>query len=192
MGFESLDARNLKQMRKGFNTGRGGYAPALDKLRAHDLRLYATFIFGYDEDDPESCARTVAFAKDSGFYIAAFNHLTPFPGTPLYERLAREGRLLYDAWWLDPRYRFNQVAFRPRRMTPAELQTICLEARAEFYSLTSIARRFAHRPNRANWFMARNYPMLNLMLRHEVHQRDQLPLGDRGWTGELIPVDGAV
>jgi hypothetical protein len=42
----------------------------------------------------------------------------PYPNTPLYTRLEREGRHLYDGqWWLHPRYRFNDAAFVPARMT---------------------------------------------------------------------------
>ena len=53
------------------------------------------------------------------FYIAAFNHLTPFPGTPLYRRWeARGAAPVYEAWWLDERYRYNQIPFTPRHMAP--------------------------------------------------------------------------
>ena len=45
--------------------------------------------------------------------------VVPYPGTPLYDRLAREGRHLYDGqWWLHPKYRFNSASFIPARMTP--------------------------------------------------------------------------
>ena len=50
IGFESLNPDNLKKMNKGFNTMQGGYEKALANLRKHNIRLYITFIFGYDED----------------------------------------------------------------------------------------------------------------------------------------------
>ncbi len=53
------------------------------------------------------------FAIDNRFYLAAFNHLTPFPGTPLFARLQREGRLIYERWWLDERYGYNGIPFQP-------------------------------------------------------------------------------
>jgi radical SAM superfamily enzyme YgiQ (UPF0313 family) len=190
IGFESTDEETLRGMRKSFNTMRGGYDVALANLRRHRIRLYPTFIFGYDRDEPAAFARTMEFAKHHRFYIAAFNHITPFPGTPLYERLEREGRLLYDAWWTDPRYRYNDVPFRPSGVTAEELRRLCIDARAEFYSWGSIARRFIDRVNSSDPFMARNFPWINLMLRREVHQRDRLPLGEVGWRGELIPATG--
>src|SRR4051794_6989554 len=120
IGFESLDSENLKEMNKSFNTMRGGFEKALSNLRRRHIRVYGTFIFGYDRDTPDSFAKTVRFAREQSMYIAAFNHLTPFPGTPLYQRLQSEGRLLYDAWWLDERYSYNQIPFRPAGMSPAD------------------------------------------------------------------------
>ena len=102
IGFESLNPQNLQRMHKGFNLMKGGYEKSLANLRRHGIRLYATFILGYDEDNGDTMEETLAFAKRHNFYIVAFNHLTPFPGTPLYKRLEEEGRLLYDRWWLIP------------------------------------------------------------------------------------------
>lgn len=192
IGFESLDPETLAQMNKGFNTARGGYEVALANLRKYHIRLYTTFVFGYDHDTPESFERTLAFAEEHRMYMAAFNHLTPFPGTPLYERLQEEGRLEYEAWWTDPEYRYNRVPFRPKSMSPSELQALCLRTRERFYSLRSIGRRFLDPVNRSNPFMARNFPAINLMMRREVHQRDLLPLGDEAFTGALLPAADSV
>jgi acyl-homoserine lactone acylase PvdQ len=97
IGFESLDEGNLRSMRKSFNTMKGGYEHALAKLRKYRIRIYATFVFGYENDARDSFARAVDFAIEQRFYIAAFNHLTPFPGTPLYDKLKQEQRLRFDA-----------------------------------------------------------------------------------------------
>ena len=59
IGFESLNPANLKSMNKTFNTAQGGFAAALGKLRRKGIRVYATFIFGYDEDTAESFGPTV-------------------------------------------------------------------------------------------------------------------------------------
>jgi radical SAM superfamily enzyme YgiQ (UPF0313 family) len=122
IGFESLNPANLESMNKRFNTAKGGFETALANLRRHKIRVYGTFIFGYDGDTAESFMPTVDFAERHAFYIAAFNHLTPFPGTPLYKRLQQEGRLLYDAWWIDDRYSYNRIPFQPRGMSPDALQ----------------------------------------------------------------------
>ncbi|MCB0162446.1 MAG: hypothetical protein KDD83_30115, partial [Caldilineaceae bacterium] len=94
------------------------------------------------QDTPATFAETVDFAKAHRFYIGAFNHLTPFPGTPLYRRLEAEGRLLYDGqWWLHPEYRFNYAAFRPRHMTPDELTELSWQCRTEYNELGFLIRR---------------------------------------------------
>jgi radical SAM superfamily enzyme YgiQ (UPF0313 family) len=186
IGFESLNPANLKDMNKAFNTMRGGFEKALANLRRHHVRVYGTFIFGYDRDTPDSFAETVDFAREHALYIAAFNHLTPFPGTPLYSRLRDEGRLLYENWWLDERYSYNRIPFQPRGMTPELLQRNCLEARRDFYSWPSIVRRGFDRVNRSDWFMWRNFYLINAMHRNDVSMRDHYPLGDESWQGTLL------
>ena len=186
IGFESLDAANLKDMNKSFNTMRGGFDAALANLKRHNVRVYGTFIFGYDRDTPESFAKSVDFAQAHGLYIAAFNHLTPFPGTPLYARLEAEGRMLYERWWLDAEYSYNRIPFTPKSMDPEDLRLNCLAARRRFYSWPSILRRGMHRVNRSDFFMWRNFYLINAMHRTDVSLRDHYPLGDEAWAGTLI------
>jgi len=186
IGFESLNSVNLRDMNKSFNTMRGGFAEALGNLRKHRIRVYGTFIFGYDRDTADSFAATVAFAKEHALYIAAFNHLTPFPGTPLYHRLEAEDRLLYERWWLDDRYSYNRIPFQPQGMSPEALQENCVAARREFYSWGSIARRGFDRVNRSNGFMWRNFYLINALHRNDVSLRDYYPLGDESWQGPFL------
>jgi radical SAM superfamily enzyme YgiQ (UPF0313 family) len=186
IGFESLNPATLKKMNKTFNTAHGGFAAAVAKLRARKIRVYATFVFGYDEDEESTFPATVKFAQECGFYIAAFNHLTPFPGTPLYSRLRAEGRLLYDKWWLDPHYTYNRIPFQPRRLSPEALQRACLNARRRFYSWPSILRRGFDPVNRSDGFMWRNFYLINALHRADVSQRDGYPLGDEGHRIDLL------
>ncbi len=186
IGFESTDEQTLAAMNKRFNTMRGGYETALANLRRFGVRVYGTFIFGYDRDTPESFDTTVAFARRHGMYIAAFNHLTPFPGTPLYKRLEAAGRLRFERWWLDDRYRYNTIPFTPTTMPADELQARCVEARRQFYSWPSIARRSLMGPNRRDPFMFRNFFVINALHRGDVSARDEYPLGDAAFRGPLI------
>ncbi len=188
IGFETLDDNGLAAMNKRFNSARGGAVAALENFRRFGLRVYGTFIFGYDTDTPDSFRNTVDFCQRHGLYIAAFNHITPFPGTPLHQRLEHEGRLLHDPWWLNERYRYNQVPFRPRGMTPEELADGCLEARRSFYTWPSILRRAAHPANRRGAFMLANFLAINAMHQWDVEKRSGLPLGDESWKGTLLEV----
>jgi radical SAM superfamily enzyme YgiQ (UPF0313 family) len=186
VGFESLHAPTLRRMRKGFNAAHGGPPAALARFRAHGLRIYGTFIFGYDHDTEETFDRTVEFAQQQGLFIAAFNHITPFPGTPLYDRLAEEGRLLSEAWWLDERYRYGMVPFRPKNLSPERLAELCIAARKRFYGWPSIGRRLGHWVNLRDPLMAAYFVVINAMHQLDVSGRHGLPLGDAGHRVPLL------
>lgn len=192
IGFESLNPQNLKRMNKGFNQMKGGYEVALANLRRHGIRLYVTFILGYDDDGVDTFEETLQFAMKHRFYMVAFNHLTPFPGTPLYRRLENEGRLTYDRWWLDPEYRYGMVPFEPRGMTAEEVRLRCIEARARFYSYPSMLKRSLDlEVNASDFFMWRNFFVINAMMRREVMQRKELPMGDAAHEIELVKASHA-
>lgn len=178
IGFESLDSGNLRQMNKGVNLAQGDYERAMANLRQAGIRVYGTFVFGYDGDTPDTFASAFDFAVRHGFYLCGFNHLLPMPGTPLYARFEAEGRLRYDAWWLDPDYRYNTLAFHPKGMSARDLEAACLEVRRRFYGLRSLLRRALHPVNRQDWMFLQGFFALNLLHRAEVVQRHALPLGD--------------
>lgn len=187
VGLESLDQRNLQQMEKGVNRLTGGYQVALEQFRRYGIRLYATFVFGYDRDCDDSFRQTLEFAQRHRFYLAAFNHLTPFPGTPLYRRLQREQRLLFERWWLDPGYRYGMLPFTPIGMGADEVTARCIEVRRAFFSWRSIFRRsFDFSVNSGNFFMWFNFFGINALMRREVLQRVDFPLGDEAFDGPLL------
>lgn len=176
IGFESLNEANLRLMNKRFNTMRTGYKGGLANLRKHGISVYGTFIFGYDHDTLNSFPEAVEFAQTQDMYLAAFNHLTPFPGTPLYQRLQEEGRLRFNAWWLDSAYRYNDLPFVPKSLPPEAVTKGCIEARRRFYAWPSIVKRSLG--NRSDWFMFRNFFPINALHRNEVTLRNGYPLGD--------------
>jgi radical SAM superfamily enzyme YgiQ (UPF0313 family) len=186
VGFESLNPTTLKQMRKGFNAQNGGPPAALERFRKHGLRIYGTFVFGYDHDTEATFDETQAFAQDQGLFISAFNHITPFPGTPLYARLQKEGRLLMEPWWLHERYRYGMVPFQPRGLSPERLAELCIEARKRFYGWPSIGKRFGHWVNLRDPLMAAYFVVINAMHQIDVGGRHGLPLGDAGHRVELL------
>ncbi len=186
IGFESLDRETLRAMKKNFNAMRGGYEVALRNLRRYNIRVYGTFIFGYQNDTPETFDSTVEFAIDQRLYIAAFNHLTPFPGTALYHRLKKENRLRFEAWWLDDEYRYNDVPFIPEGLNHDDVTRLCIESRRKFYSWGSILRRGFDKTNRSDPFMFRNFFPINHMHRVDVSNRNGYPLGDETWVGSLL------
>jgi radical SAM superfamily enzyme YgiQ (UPF0313 family) len=178
IGMESLEPANLRDMGKDWNLAGGSYAESLARFRKHGLAVYGTFVFGYDHDDRRVVERSIEFAREEKLFLAAFNHLVPFPGTPLYRRLRDEGRLLVPKWWLDPRGQIGDVTFRPKRVSPEELQALCLHARRRFYGWSSIFERLADsKANAGSLLMIGVYLGLNLGAHFDIDLRQGLQLG---------------
>jgi len=179
IGFESLNPEALKAMGKSWASSKRDYSEAMKKIRNHGITVYATFVFGYDTDTKDDFKRTLDFAIDQKFAITAFNHLVPFPGTPLYQRLESQGRLLYDNWWLRENGKFGEVVFQPKNMSPEELAENCYKCREGFYGYGSIAKRMLDfKANSRNITSAGYLAWVNLFSKHEAKKRQGWPIGE--------------
>lgn len=117
-GSNSLRGIELKSDWK--QRQRDSYRAAIAKIQSYGITVNGCFILGLDGDTPEVFQEVLEFVRDSGLYEVQVTFLTPFPGTPLYARLKREGRLLRDnAWELCTLFDLN---FTPKNMSVAELQ----------------------------------------------------------------------
>src|SRR3989338_2609 len=178
IGFESLNPEALKAMGKSWASSKRGYSESMKRIRDHGITVYATFVFGYDTDNKDDFKRTLDFAIDQKFAITAFNHLVPFPGTPLYRRLEGEGRLLYDNWWLRDKGKFGEVVFQPKNMSPEELADNCFKCRESFYEYGSIAKRLLDfKANSRNLTSAGYLTWVNLFSKHEAKKRQGWQIG---------------
>jgi len=120
IGMESLDAANLTAVGKGFSKP-GEYAEVLERLARRHVYAITSFIFGLDHDVAGVAERTLGQMRNWPPGLPVFGQITPFPATPLYERLAKEGRLTRPKHWLE--FTPFHMAHTPLRMTPAEVQT---------------------------------------------------------------------
>ena len=177
VGFESLNPQNLRSMNKGFNKVEE-YSEILANLRKNRIFVYGTFVFGYPSDNTVIFNESVAFAKREKMLIAAFNHLVPFPGTPLYSELENKGRLKYDKWWMSSEFYFGQSPFNPENLDSRQLEMLCLEARRKFYSIPSILKRSMDlQCNCSSIKSLITYFATNAMLRKEISTKRGIPLG---------------
>lgn len=178
IGFESLNEENLRQMNKSVNS----IIKERDELvkRIHDagIGIYATFVFGYDYDTEETFEKTLGFAKKHHFYTAAFNHLLPFPGTSLYERLKQANRLIYDKWWLQEGYNYGELSFIPRNMSPEKMSALCKEARKDFSSFKETLLRGVCAMKRSSPIIWSLFWAMNLRIGGEVDQKMNIPIGE--------------
>jgi radical SAM superfamily enzyme YgiQ (UPF0313 family) len=92
VGIESPDPKALQQARKSQNT-RGDLLTSVRAFFAHGIDVLAGFIVGFDSDTTATFDRQYRFIVESGIQVAMVGMLMALPRTPLYERLAREGRL---------------------------------------------------------------------------------------------------
>jgi len=140
VGMESLSPENLKDVNKSFNRA-PQYEEALRALHDHDIMVLAGFIFGLDHDDEGVFEKTLRFCERNRIELPSFFVLTPLPGTPLFQKIESEGRLLHRDW---SKYNGATVVFRPKLMTEETLQRgfnwVCKEG----YSWGSIVRRVFH------------------------------------------------
>ena len=179
IGFESLNAANLRQMRKGWNLKGRDYESAIARFHDAGILIYGSFVFGYDHDTVDSFDASVEFAIRNKLCLANFNPLTPMPGTTLYERLSREGRLIHDRWWLDPTYRYGEAAYHPRGMTADQLTEGVHLARTKFNTLSSMVRRACDtRTHLRTPFRLGVYVAANRISRREIRSKQGRALGE--------------
>ena len=178
MGFESLNKENLQQMNKSFNYAIGERDELVKRIHDAGIGIYATFVFGYDNDDERTINEAVEFAKKHNFYTAAFNHLLPFPNTALYERLKNENRLIYDKWWLAEDYNYGEVAFNPKLLSAEKLSRLCRDARKEFSSPKTVLSRGFSSLGRTSPLMWGLFWAMNLRLGEEIDQKMNVPIGE--------------
>lgn len=137
VGFESISKAGLRGVSKGFQDP-SMYAEVIRTLHDHGIAVQGTFMFGLDDDTPDVFLETARFAVSAGVDLPRFAVMTPFPGTPLFARMEREGRLLTRNWEL---YDAQHAVFEPAGMTPRQLEEGTSEAWRYAYSYRSIARR---------------------------------------------------
>lgn len=178
IGFESLNKENLRQMNKSFNYAIGERDELVKRIHGAGIGIYATFVFGYDNDDESTVSDALEFAKRHNFYTAAFNHLLPFPNTALYERLKAENRLIYDKWWLADGYNYGELAFNPKLVTAEKMSSLCRDARKEFSSAKTVLSRGFASLGRTSPLMWGLFWGMNLRLGEEVDQKMNVPIGE--------------
>ncbi len=162
-GFESVNPATLDIYNKHQDV-----RDIRESVRAfHDygIHVHGMFVLGADTDDVETFQRTVDFALQNEIDTVQLLMLIPIPGTPLYERIVAQGRLLTDDWSL---YDGHHCVTQPALMSPYELQMGTYRAMARFYSV-----RYALRLIVSN--VARNLPFLLGLLWRERGLRLQLP-----------------
>ena len=93
IGLETPDEDSLAECGKKQNMNRD-LVEDVKRLQRTGLQVRGGFIVGFDNDRPSIFQRQIDFIQKSGVVTAMVGLLQAPPGTRLYERLKREGRLL--------------------------------------------------------------------------------------------------
>jgi radical SAM superfamily enzyme YgiQ (UPF0313 family) len=117
------------------------YKSAIETIQSYGITVNGCFILGLDSHTPAVFDDVFRFVRESGLYEVQVTFLTAFPGTALYYRLRREGRILQDkAWELCTLFDIN---FQPKNMSVGELQHGFLDLVKRLYAAEETAERRA-------------------------------------------------
>ena len=141
IGFEDPDAAGLHGIDvAGFKEKRAArYLEAIDRIQSRGVTVNGCFIVGLDNHTPDVFEKLKAFIDRSGLLEVQITVMTPFPGTPLYDRLRREGRLLTDRYW--DRCTLFDVNYVPKGMTVRQLEEGLMGLFRDVYNEREFAKR---------------------------------------------------
>ena len=161
VGMESLSDDSLDETNKGFNQVRK-FESQIKMFHDHGIMVNPGIVFGFDNDDESVFETAVEFLTRNKVELAYFNVLTPLPGTALFERYNREGRIFDHDW---AKYDGKHVVYKPKRMTPEQLQEGFFWANHQFYSWPCIMHRVGHTSQRLIPRLEMNWEFRKLICR---------------------------
>ncbi|MGM0663016.1 MAG: B12-binding domain-containing radical SAM protein [Thermodesulfobacteriota bacterium] len=103
----------------------------IQRLKDHGISVEGTILMGLDHHDEDYLKRLIDFLFEIDLDVAEFTILTPFPHSPIRERLLQEGRIFSNNW-LD--YTADKVVYRPKHMSPQKLEELFHYAWDTFYA----------------------------------------------------------
>jgi len=171
IGLESISEYQMDSMKKCIKN-RDQLKLALRDIMKMGILVHATIIFGFDSDTIEVFEDTVRFLIDCKISSVSFCILTPLPGTRTYENLLKEDRLITTDWKY---YNNRTVVFKPRNMSPHELQTGNWQAKKDFYRINSIVRRLSGNIKHAGIHLISNITYI----KHVNSERERIRILDK-------------
>ncbi len=138
IGMESIDRETLTGLKK-MSDKVARHEEILGNLRKRDISYSLNFIFGWDTEKEDIFASTLTFLREQKVPAAYFNILTPHKGTPLYDRMKAEDRIID----IDDIGRWPGIYchIKPRYCTPSELEMRVKAMYREFYGYSSMLSR---------------------------------------------------
>jgi radical SAM superfamily enzyme YgiQ (UPF0313 family) len=165
VGFDSIGPQHMVRKVPHGNDAEEIYVEATRNLQRHGLAVVAAFVFGFDNDDPGVFERTFKVIRRSGPDLVNFSVLTPYPGTPAFDRLNSEHRIKHRNW---SKYLTPNVVFEPKGMTPRELAEGTRWMHDQFFSLKHLGMTAVQTGFKVGWGMSLIALKLNLARRRNI------------------------
>jgi radical SAM superfamily enzyme YgiQ (UPF0313 family) len=166
-GIESVNPESLSQHDKEWNRPER-YREAVRAIRRHGIDVSTEMIIGMDGDDATVFQRTLDFIMDNEITVPRIHILTPVPGTPLYDRMKRDGRMLSEDF---RRFSGGQVIFQPRHLEPDELQAGYWKLYESVFSRRNILKRVWRNRATLGPYMRAFILGVNFHYRDHIHHR---------------------
>lgn len=153
IGFESIHPDSINNVHKVQNDVKS-YEYAVSEIHKRGIMINASFVFGLDCDTRDTFSATVEWIVKNKIETVTSHILTPYPGTTIYDRLNKEGRILTNDLAL---YDTAHVVMQPKNMTPEELYEGYLWVYKEVYSFKNILRRMPKSPKQIPGYLTFNF-----------------------------------
>ena len=118
VGFQTVHPDSLQNAGVAQNRIES-YREVVRSFHRHGMLVQGFFIFGFDNEDARIFATAEDHIRQMGLEDALLYILTPYPGTPIYEQLRKEGRLLVHE---REKYGWANAVFEPARMSAEDLE----------------------------------------------------------------------
>ncbi len=167
VGFDSINQQfNIRKVPRAGSVEET-YVEAIQRILDKRIAVVAAFVFGLDSDDPSVFERSFEVVRKGGANLVNFSVLVPYPGTPIFHRLKREGRITEWDW---AKYISPSVCFEPKQMSAEELFDGTRWAQQQFYSLTHVVKNAIRASRQLGWGLGLLSLKLNLAQRRNWGQ----------------------
>jgi radical SAM superfamily enzyme YgiQ (UPF0313 family) len=166
-GIESTNEASLAAMHKEWNRP-DRYAEAVRTIRRHGIEVSTEMILGLDADDGSVFERTYDFLMANRIAVPRVHIMTPIPGTPLYDELETDGRILSRDF---SRYSGGKVVYRPRRISAEDLQAGYWKLYERLFTWRGIVRRVRRNPAKVGPLVRALTFGVNLHYRNHIRRR---------------------
>jgi len=176
LGIESelIDQLEMANKKLNIKVGIDNFSKVYQKIHEYGIAVIGAFIYGLDTDTPETIANRTEYMLESDIDTMQAMILTPLPGTPLFTRMQKEDRLIYNNFPEDwAHFNFVEVTYKPKLMTVSKFEKSVHNAWHTIYDEKTLKRKFigalksTRNPVSATWSYNSNLHYHSLVFEHK-------------------------